>query len=352
MKHKMVIVGFGGMGKWHYDNIAGRIPQIEVTGVIDTDPSKTREALEAGLKVYASAEDVIKVGEADIALIATPNCFHKQYAVDFLLGGLNVVCEKPVCMNTAELEEILSARAKTDKMFTVHHNRRWDMDFQIAKRIINERLIGKPYYIDSRLYGCKGLPGDWRADMSAGGGMLYDWSVHLIDQMLQLTGCAPESVYADLKKIRYKGVDDCNRLLLNFPGGLTGEITVDSWCYINEPRWHISADDGTAIIDNWFGKSGKIVKANIKEIDWEKGVIVTPNGRTRTLSPRPQEHLTEWELPLPPDADTRWEAFYENVVAVIEGRGEQIVKIEEIIITTKIIDACFESARKGQTVKL
>ena len=45
----------------------------------------------------------------------------------------------------------------------------------IVKKLLDEGTIGQPFYIESRVQGSKGIPGDWRCETIAGGGMLFDW---------------------------------------------------------------------------------------------------------------------------------------------------------------------------------
>lgn len=348
--YKLGIIGYGGMGSWHAENITKRIEHLEIGGTYDVREERQRQAEKDGYKAFNTAEELL-ASDVDIILVATPNDFHKDYSIRAMEAGKAVVCEKPVCMNSQELEEILAASKRTGKFFTVHQNRRWDIDYLIVKNVIDNKIIGNPYYINSRLYGSKGLPGDWRSDKTSGGGMLYDWGIHLIDQMLCLIDSEVESVYCQSKNVNFKDVDDVNRIMINFKNGIQTQIVVDSWCYIGENRWHISGDDGTMVMHDWLSASGKIIKANIKEIDWEEGVIVTSTGRTRTMAPRPKESLQEMELPITEGIKSkRWEEFYENVIDVLEGRAEQLITHDEVRKSMKVLEACFKSAEENKTI--
>ena len=350
MKHGMIIIGFGNQGEWHYENIRDRIPDIAVIGAYDIRPERGKVIEKNGIKNFSSAEEALACKEADIVLIATPNNFHKDYSIAAMKAGKNVVCEKPVCMNTAELDEALRVAEETGKVFTVHQNRRWDADYRVVKNIIDSNLVGKPYYIDSRLFGCKGLPGDWRSAKVSGGGMMYDWSVHLIDQMIDLVHSRPVDVFVDAVNVMFKEVDDCNKIIVRFANGVRYQIVVDSWCYIGENRWHISGDDGTALVPIWGSTEGKVIKANIKKINWEHGFVFTANGRSSTMAPRPVEDLKEFEAPIP--ELPKWEEFYQNFVAVVEGREQLLITHEENRIVMKVLDACFRSMSSGKVEKV
>lgn len=140
----------------------------------------------------------------------------------------------------------------------MHQNRRWDRDFLIVKKAIEDGTLGKPFYIESRVQGSKGIPGDWRCVKEAGGGMLLDWGVHLIDQIMWLVKSPVKEVYAAPALVKFPEVDDNFKLLLRFENGLSALVEVDTYTFINLPRWHVSGDAGTLQIDS-FGCEGKIV---------------------------------------------------------------------------------------------
>ena len=349
MTHKLGIIGYGTMGSWHAVNVRNRIRDLDIGLVYDINPEKRGKARAEGFATCETAEELLQ-SDVDVVLVATPNNFHKDYCVRALESGKNVVCEKPVCMNMQELDEIFAAAERSGKLFTVHFNRRWDVDYNIVKDVLAQNLVGKPYQVYSRLFSNRNIPGDWRTVKASGGGFLFDWGIHMIDQVLQLFG-NPVSVHADLKNIYQPEVDDAIRLDLKYPGNLSVHIIADSWTFINEARWHISGDDGTAIVYDWFGRTGKIVRANVKSVDWAQGCVYTENGLSRSMWPRPQSEVTEMELPVRKDLPW-WEQFYENVIDSIEGKATQFVTHEDIRASLAVVMAAFESAEKQCVVAL
>lgn len=350
MNRKIGIIGYGSMGLWHAENVTNRIENLDVTGVYDIDPERMNLAKENGFTVYDSAEALLSSG-IDLVLIATPNNYHKYYSILAMQSGVNVVCEKPATLNSEELEEVIEVSKQTGKLYTVHQNRRFDTDYLTMKEIIDKKMLGKLFFLDSRLYSNRGSSGKWRSTYEAGGGTLYDWGIHMIDQILCLIDSKPKYVFAELQNVRFPEVDDVCRVNIEFENGVIAQVVADLWCYINEPRWHLSGDDGTATIYKWFGKEGKVIKANIKEVDWEQGCFYTPNGLSRTMWPRPKQEIEE--LPLPePSVVPRWEDFYENVLAVLDGKATPIVTHDEVRLSMKVMMAAFESARNHTVVKL
>ncbi|MBR5743360.1 MAG: Gfo/Idh/MocA family oxidoreductase, partial [Clostridia bacterium] len=182
---KIGIVGFGYMGHFHMRKIASFPERAKLTAVLDIKPEAREEAEALGLKAFGAEEDFL-AEDLDLVVVSTPNNFHAHYAIAAMRAGKNVLCEKPVTMSAAELEEVIAVSNETGKLFTVHQNRRFDVDYLAVCEAVRSGEIGRITTIESRVLGERGVCFGWRVDPVAGGGMLYDWGVHLIDQMLML----------------------------------------------------------------------------------------------------------------------------------------------------------------------
>ena len=107
--HALAMIGYGGMGRWHYQGIC-RTERITYTGVYDIDPARMALAKQDGIPtLYSSAEELIADPTVEGVLIATPNNFHLPLAVQALEAGKLVICEKPVAMSSNELAEMMAA---------------------------------------------------------------------------------------------------------------------------------------------------------------------------------------------------------------------------------------------------
>ena len=345
MKHRIGIIGYGGMGGWHVSKLA-TLDNPELAGIWDIRECQREKARDKGIHVYESLEALLADETVDLVLIATPNDVHKPLAIAAMEAGKNVVCEKPVTLNSADLQEMVDASVRTGKVFTVHQNRRWDKDFLVVKKIIEEGTLGPIFRIESRVQGAHGIPGDWRALPEHGGGMILDWGVHLLDQALLLYPEAKlESVYATVSHVTNTLVDDGFYADLLFDNGIHMWVEVGTSNFVELPRWMVNGTDGTAIIED-FKRNGKIVCAH-GEDDKDVVPVVTAAGLTKTMAPRREETIKT--LPLPEvESDVR--DFYRNLMAVIDGEAEQIVKLPQVQRVMRLMEAIMESAATGKVV--
>ncbi|MBE6795964.1 MAG: Gfo/Idh/MocA family oxidoreductase [Ruminococcaceae bacterium] len=344
-KINVVVVGYGGMGKYHADKISG-MEKFNLAGIFDIKKERCDLAAENGIHVYDSFEAVLEDEKVELIVCATYNDCHKEIAIRAMKAGKAVISEKPVTMCSSDLEEMIAASNKTGRLFTVHQNRRWDNDYRMVKRVIDENELGRVFAIDSRVYGSRGIPGDWRREKQHGGGMLLDWGVHLLDQILMLNeGKKLLSVYATMTNITNDEVDDGFRAILKFENGPECLVEVLTNNFIEAPRWYVCGENGTAIIRDW-DMNGEIVKIK----DWETidaVPIQAGAGITKTMAPRTKETIQKFPFE---KIYVEWVDYYNNIYDVLRNGAEQLITHDQQRRLMKLMEAICESAEKNQTV--
>lgn len=341
------IIGFGGMGGWHANGIIQN-KFVNLAGIYDINPERNKAAIQQGIHAYSSEEELLSDKSVDFVIIATPNDFHKEIAIRALSAGKHVISEKPVTLSSNDLCEMINAANKYNRRFTVHQNRRWDGEFLVMRDIYNSGKLGDIFGIRSYVQGSHGIPGDWRKEAAHGGGMILDWGVHLIDQVMQIvTDKKPLSVFCKCDHITNPEVDDGFALDLYFEDDLSAHIEVGTSHFISMPRFTMYGTNGSAQIPDW-GKDCCVVYCT----NWEMKDVVpvkTAAGITKTMAPRDKSTIEEEYIPQP-HADVH--DFYRNFVAAIDGEAEQIVTHSQMLQVMKIMEAAFESDRTGMPVKL
>lgn len=333
------ICGYGGMGRHHGTYLIPKSKQFKVMGVYDVDTSRQTQAIEDGFKNYETYEAMLKDENIDVILIATPNEIHKDLSIDAMRHKKHVICEKPVTLTSLELEEIMAVEKETGQTFMVHQNRRWDEDYLVVRNLFEHKQIGDVFHIESRVHGANGIPGDWRCEKKHGGGMLYDWGVHLLDQILRMVESPLKSVSNINSYVLGHDVDDGFTSLLQFESGVMCLVEVSTTNFIPLPRWYVKGTEGTAVINDW-NLSGEMIKYNVDA----KYVAPTPikagAGFTKTMAPLNHGSIIKMELPSPKEMPV---SFYDNFLESLEDKSKIIVKNEEVLEVMQLIEAMFEA---------
>ena len=343
------VIGYGGMGHFHGRQMR-RIDGIELVGIFDIDPEQQADAEQNGIKSYESREALLSDPRIDVVVIATPNDVHKEIAIDAMEHGKNVVSEKPVTLCPADLEEMIAASERTGKLFTVHQNRRFDGDYMLARHVMETGILGDVFRIESRVQGSRGIPTGWREEKEHGGGMLYDWGVHMLDQMLYtMRGIKLETVYSTMTFITNKDCDDGFSVLCKFQNGVEWIIEIQTNNFVQLPRWYVLGTNGTLVVEDW-DLHGKIVTVTDLTKNDSKPVVAGA-GITRTMAPRTDE--TTHTLPLPAeDYPTDWDSYYLNLIHALHGEADILVTHDQQRLLVRVIEAIFRSAATNEVVKL
>lgn len=348
--YKAGIIGYGGMAGHHEKVMRVDYDRLKLKGIFDLNEHRCDVAKEQGYYVYSSKEELLSDPEIDVVIIATTNDAHKELSIEALNAGKNVICEKPVTLSSDELLEIMEV-AKTSKgIFTIDQNRRTNKDFVLMKRNVEEGIIGKPYVIESRVEGSRGMPKGWRTLKKLGGGMMLDWGVHLIDQIMYMVDEKVVDVYCKMFKIQYPEVDDNFRMTMTFESGLVAHVEVSTNNYITHPRWYVLGTDGTLQIDDW-NCDGKIVRCINKEDEWQEEIFYTKAGPTKTMAPRSEKSTETITISEPLDVVDNLTVVYNQLLDAVEGKADLTIKPEQALRVLKVMEAAFESYEKNITVK-
>lgn len=346
MKKNVAVIGYGGQGAWHCNQIL-KSDVVSLAGTYDIKENRRAAARDNGIFVYGSNEEIFKDNNVDIVVVATPNDVHEDLVVSALKSGKNVICEKPVALSCEEFDRMVEAQNECGKLLSVHQNRRWDVDYLGVKKVISSGEIGDVIRIESRIHGSRGIPSDWRCKKEYGGGMILDWGVHLIDQMLTLITDKVVKVGCAVTNITNDEVDDGFRLELLFDSGKTALVEVGTYNFLSLPRFYMQCKSGTVYLNSWQEKPKIALLTN-----WiEKDVTPVQNaaGITKTMAPRDSLTLDIYENEIP-KSDVH--EFYRNFCQAIDGKTEQYIKNCQVKRVLKVMEAAFKSAESGNTVEV
>ncbi|MGG5372349.1 Gfo/Idh/MocA family protein [Enterococcus sp. AZ196] len=343
------IIGFGFMGQTHAETIKG-LDYANLKAVCDTNESQFEYA-PTGVKTYVSADDLLTDKTIDTVIIAVPNLLHLEMVVKAAKAKKDIICEKPLAMNSEEVKEMMAVTKEEKVRFTVHHQRRWDHDYRVAKEVYDQKLLGNVYTVKSSLYGFNGNMHDWHIYPELGGGMLYDWGVHLIDQILWMIPAKLQTVYADVRNVINENVDDYFNIQLYFDNGVNAQIELGTY-FLNssenwfERHWFVGGDKGSAKIDG-FNPKGEITRTSELLGNVPGKITMTHAGPTRSFGPAPEGRILMEELP---KVEVSHRMFFDNYYAHTQGTEELTIQPDQILRLMQVVEAIRISAKYHQSI--
>ena len=184
MSIRIGIIGYGKMGKTRHE-------AIRQVGIGEIVAISEPESIDIGIK-NVSHYDIINDTEIDAVIISTPNFLNKQLTIACLKAGKHVFCEKPPAFTATDMEEIcIAEKESNEKKLMYGFNHRHHDSVIKMKEIVDGGEFGKILWMRGR-YG-KSVTEDyfknWRAKKEmAGGGILLDQGIHMLDLFLHLGG--------------------------------------------------------------------------------------------------------------------------------------------------------------------
>jgi 1,5-anhydro-D-fructose reductase (1,5-anhydro-D-mannitol-forming) len=183
--HNVAIIGLGKMGKIRKE-IIGSIADCRLKWVCDIVPK------EGNFKYTVDPWNIFTDEAVDIIFVCTPNYLNADYVIRGLDSGKHVFCEKPPGTSALNVLGIMDAEKRNPGLkFMIGFNHRWHQSVIEAKRLTDSGKLGKILWMRGR-YG-KSVDKDffktWRAKKDyAGGGILIDQGIHMLDLFLMFCG--------------------------------------------------------------------------------------------------------------------------------------------------------------------
>jgi UDP-N-acetyl-2-amino-2-deoxyglucuronate dehydrogenase len=191
-KVKFVVIGCGHIGKKHAEVITQN-KNAELVALIDVKQYEKLNVSQIQVPFFSSLNDFLQSGiETDVINIATPNGLHAQQAIECLHKDKHVVIEKPIALQTRDIQSIIAvAQEKQKHVFVVMQNR-YSPPVIWLKEIVEKNILGKIYSVqlncfwnrDERYYERN----NWHGTKDLDGGTLFTQFSHFIDIFYWLFG--------------------------------------------------------------------------------------------------------------------------------------------------------------------
>jgi len=330
---RIAVIGAGAIAQVAHLPALRKIPGVEIAAICDNDLSKA-QALAARFDVkdtYDDIEEVLRYAQAHAAVICTPNHLHEIHAVAALSAGLHVLCERPLALTMAGVENVLKVAERNGKRVLVGMNHRFRSDVQVLRGFLAGGEIGTLEVIRAGWYTFQ--PSRqmvvWRMRrQEAGGGALLDLGLPLLDLGLWLAGWPiPRRVTAHAVRRSADGVEDIGAATVVCENGVAISVDV-SWRHMGEGERF------------WFDLVGKNGSATINPLRVFKEVHgtptdVTPTGATGRETQFTQSYRAEWTY----------------FLAVLRGDVNAPPPKDQIAVQ-RVMEAVYRSAEEGRDILL
>jgi len=193
---KVGLVGAGQFAKHFIIPNIERIPEFDLRTLVTSSPLNAKQtASKHGFeKCGTDFGDILRDGDVNLVIVATPHNLHAQMVVDALKAGKAVFTEKPLCLNEAELQEVAKAVDETKLPVYVGFNRRYSPLITRTRQLLAQSQ--GPYLINYRVNAGHIPPSHWLQDPRVGGGRIIGECGHFIDLFNFLIGSEVRSLKA------------------------------------------------------------------------------------------------------------------------------------------------------------
>jgi predicted dehydrogenase len=331
-------------GRVFHAPLISSVEGLELAAVMERSTDNAAQRY-PGITTYRSLEAMLIDASLELFVVATPSPSHFKLARQILEAGKNVIVDKPMSTQSAEISQLIKVAAAKNLFLAPFQNRRWDSDFQTIQRILKEEQLGRLVYFESRFDRWRpDPPADrlWKEDPLSGG-VLQDLGTHLADQALALFG-KPEAVAAEaLCERDWARACDSFTIRLRYPGF---SAVLGANCLTSPPRhrFHLRGTKGN------YWKSGLDPQeaalnqvSRITDPAWgeepapEWGtLLVAENGKTvaRPVQPIPGNYRL----------------YYAGVRDALLGGGPFPVTAHDAWRTARLLEWAAESSEKRREI--
>lgn len=217
------IIGMGGITQGHVRVLKGLDGEVRINAVCDIyKPRLDRAVDNTGAKGYHAYEDLLSDPNVDAVIVATPDHWHAQMAIDAMRAGKDVNVEKPMALTIAEAKEMVRVADETGRVLSIDSEHMAHGIWEPAKQAIAKGVLGKLVWSQtSRATNSAGGPWNyaidegispenldwerwlgsapkvafdperffrWRRYFDYGGGIATDLFTHHVTPLIEITG--------------------------------------------------------------------------------------------------------------------------------------------------------------------
>ncbi len=230
-KLRFAIIGCGGIIATTHINALKQIPNAEIVAMCDINAETgAPRAVDVGCAFFTDRHELLATVKPDVVSICTPHPFHAPVAIDALAAGAHVLTEKPMTIEVAEADRMITAADAAGRVLAVNFQQRFKPIVERAKSLVDQGDIGalvrvlvvEPWLRTFAYYKLSTWRGTWEGEGSA---VLLNQSPHTLDLLCHLAG-EPRKVWGWIRTLYHQiECEDTFQAMLEYPNGAPGYIT-------------------------------------------------------------------------------------------------------------------------------
>lgn len=354
---KVAIIGCGGIAFGKHMPSLSKLDYVELVAFCDIIEERAqRAAKEYGTedaKVYTDYKELLKDETIELVHVCTPNKSHADITVAALESGKHVMCEKPMAKTAADARRMLEAAKRTGKKLTIGYQGRHRTDSQYLYNECRAGELGDIYYAKAHAVRRRGVPtwGVFLNEEEQGGGPLIDIGTHALDLTLWLMdNYEPKYVVGTVYR---KLAENRDKALANSFGPWDPkEYTVEDSAFgfvVMKNGATVFLESSWALNTLEIGEAQTTLCGTLGGADMRNGLRINGQKYGKHFIETPQlgaggVDFYQGESMDPNQIEAR--VFYD---AILEGKP-LVVKPEEALLVTEILEAIYESGRTGKPV--
>lgn len=251
------IIGVGGMGTEHARYLrSGEVKRCRLTAVCDVVPERLAP-FQDELKTFPDSAALIRSGEVDAVLIATPHYDHTSIGIDALEQGLHVLTEKPISAHKADAQRLLAAHTDKTRVFAAMFQMRAMPIYRKMRKLVQEGELGEirrvnwiitTWFRTEAYYASGGWRATWKGE---GGGVLLNQCPHTLDLFQWIVGMPVRlRAWCNFGKYHHIEVEDEANAYLEYANGATGLFSTSTAEAPGTNRFEIAGDRGKLVCEN------------------------------------------------------------------------------------------------------
>ena len=338
------VIGLG-MGRAHIDGWRQH-PQVDVVAIADTDPQRLAQVGDSHAIAarHSDALALLATEALDVVSICVPNKFHLPLTLAAIDAGCHVLCEKPMALSAAEGRQMLDAAQAAGKRLMINFSYRFSAQSRALKAQVDAGFFGDFYFGRSVWHRRRGMPGfgGWFGQKAlAGGGPLIDLGVHRLDLALWLMGYPqptwvmgstydPIARAAAARSGKAFDVEDLAAAFIRFDNGAS---------LVLEASWAAHIREAELMETRLLGTRAGLLQHNLGEgYDFDAHLFYEQDG-------------AQYDLRLHPTGAVGLSAMHDYAQAILTDQPHPAPG-EQGLVVMQILDAIYDSARRGEPVKL